>query len=148
MCENYTIVTEHIVRGLCNHRLRFGVGQSVINRPNGITLHAFEPRQTFGMVRWKRNDFGTMLWNLYICEAAGSGRVTEIPGVTPGAHLLFRSRGTKATRRLLARLTRLEKRIGGDLSVIPANYWRKYNDTEFRREKAPVVNPILECSDA
>lgn len=100
------------------------------------------------MVRWKRNDFGTILWNLYICEAVGSGRVTEIPGVTPGAYLLFRSRGTKATRRLLARLTRLEKKVGGDLSVIPANYWRKYNDTEFRGEKAPLVNPILERFDA
>jgi len=121
---------------------------SVIEKPEGITLHAFEPRQTFGMIRWKRNDYGTILWNLYICEAVERGRVTEIPGVYPGADLLFRSRGTKATRRLLSRLIRLEKKVGGDLSIIPANFWRRYNDTEFRKEKAPKVHPLLERSHA
>ncbi|WP_017930660.1 DUF2840 domain-containing protein [Robiginitomaculum antarcticum] len=148
MSDACTIVTEHFVRGVCNHRLRFGGGQTIIERPSGIKIHSFRPFATFGMVRWTRNDHGTILWNLYICETQKTGRLTEMPGVYPGAELLLRSRGTKATRRLLARLTKLEKRVGSDLAVVPASYWRQYHHTEICRDDPPQISQYLAQNNA
>ncbi len=146
--DKYTLVTEHYVRGHCNHRLRFGIGKTVVKQGKGVKLHAFKPLQTFGFIRWQRNEYGTILWTLYICEAAMPGRVTEIPGVYPGANLLFRARGSKATRRSLEQLDRLENRIGGDLSIVPAAYWRKLGGTNTRNMPLPCTNGYMRHTHA
>ena len=144
----YTLVTEHYVRGHCNHRLRFGIGQAVIKQRKGLKLHAFKPHQIFGLIRWQRNEYGTILWTLYICEAAQKGRVTQIPGVYPGANLLFRARGSKAMRRCLQQLDRLEKRIGGDLGILPTAYWRKLASSNDRNIPLPELNQYVRHAHA
>lgn len=141
--DKYTLVTEHYVRGHCNHRLRFGIGQAVIKQGKGLKFHAFNIHQTFGMIRWQRNEYGTILWTLYICETSSAGRVTKIPGVYPGAHILFRARGTKAMRRSLEQLDRLEKRVGGDLAIVPTAYWRKLAGNNNRNMPLPHINRYM-----
>ncbi len=141
--DNHTLVTEHLIRGKLNHRLRFGIRQTVISVSGGLSYAVFKPYQTFGYVRWRRNKYGSRVWNLYICETVQGGRITQIPGVKPGANLLLRARGTHGSKRLLEQLDTLEKRVGGDLSVVPTSYWRELSDSKLCRLPLPKLNDYM-----
>jgi len=71
-----------------------------------------------------------------------------MPGVYPGASLLFRARGTKAMGRALAMLDTLENRAGGDLTCIPVSYWRQLANGQDRNMPLPPLNDYLRCRHA
>ena len=129
---------------MCNHRLRFGTPVRTIRLDNARNVCAFKRWQTFGYIRWIRNDFGTIDWRLYVCRASGSGRITHIPGIEPGAELLLFVTGTEAMKRFLPRLDRLEKQAGGQLETIPASFWRRVANELTIKPRHPNPVPELE----
>jgi hypothetical protein len=87
-----------------NDRLLFGRpvdGQSASDRDS---VHHFKTGQIFGFVRWRGDEFGTQTWRVVVAQAGRPGeRMTRIPGVKPGAHLLLHAFGkTRAKRALRA----------------------------------------------
>ena len=121
-----------------NHRLRFGEPHSEIRLGWSSRLASFKPNDVFGYIRWSANEFGTQDWRLFVCKAGGlhsqnvglgdgntghHNRLTRIPGVMPGAHLLLKTQGRARVKRALSYIDRLEKEPG-DLSLITESYWR------------------------
>lgn len=67
-------------------------------------MHLFEPGHVFGFVRWRGDGFGTQTWRVVVAVAGHPGeKLTRIPGLKPGAHLLLHAFGkTRAKRALRA----------------------------------------------
>ena len=62
----------------------------------------FKPLQIFGFVRWRGDEFGTQTWRVVVAQAGRPGeRLTRIPGVNPGAHLLLHAFGKTRAKRAL-----------------------------------------------
>ena len=126
----------------CRYRLRFGDAVQTIRFDEYNALSAFKPYQVFGYIRWKRNDFGTQSWLLFICEIVPSARLTRVPGLYPGAEILFRARGKVAVKRTLSWLVRLEKKAQYPLELLPASYWRQAQNAALIHQPMPDYRPI------
>ncbi len=93
------------VRGKsANDRLLFGRAFHSRGLPYRGAMHLFEPGQVFGFVRWRGDGFGTQTWRVVVAEAGHPGeKLTRIPGIKPGAHVLLHAFGkTRAKRALRA----------------------------------------------
>jgi len=121
-----------------NHRLRFGEPHSEIRLGWSSRLASFKPNDVFGYIRWSANEFGTQDWRLFVCKAGGNShhidgqgdektghhnRLTRIPGVLPGAHILLKTQGKARVKRALVYLDAIEKETG-ELSLVTESYWR------------------------
>jgi hypothetical protein len=113
----------------------------MIQRANNQWYYAFKPHLTFAYVRWCRNAYGTVSWQLYICKTVCSGRVSRVPGVRPGAEILLRARGKEAVGRTLSCLAAIEKTHAVTLENIPASFWRKSQNAREVRQTFPVYAP-------
>jgi hypothetical protein len=104
-------------------RLLFGQVLSRVPLSAGGDLLSFLPGLTFGFVRWRGDGYGTQTWRVVVAEAARSGdEITTIPGVEPGAILLFHAFGKTRVHRALTAIEALKK--DHDLASIDATYWR------------------------
>lgn len=121
-----------------NHRLRFGEPHSETRLGWHSRLASFKPDDIFGYIRWSANEYGTQDWRLFVCKAGGNShhidgqggektghhnRLTRIPGVMPGAHILLKTQGKARVKRALGYIDALEKETG-QLALITESYWR------------------------
>jgi hypothetical protein len=101
--------------GRHNYRVLFGASLRVdfLHREEGISrsVYSFDPGARFGLDLWRRNDYGTIQWRCFVCEAVAPGPDLEfIPFVTPGARVLLHTKGAAQSRLFLAWLADLESR--------------------------------------
>lgn len=112
------------VRGKsANDRLLFGRALHSRGLPYRGAMHLFEPVQVFGFVRWRGDGFGTQTWRVVVAEAGHPGdKLTQIPGIKPGAHLLLHAFGKNRAKRALRAINVLsDAHVMHDIH--PA-YWR------------------------
>ena len=122
--QRLTLVTVAYRKNRANHRLRFGAPVASARRGWHRRLDAFAPGQTFGYIRWTADRYGTQDWRVYALRACGAGAsVSRVPGISPGAEVLFSVVGTTRTGRVLRHLDRLESAVG-DLADVSPGYWR------------------------
>jgi len=144
-----TLICQHFVPDICNHRLRFGVPQLVTKLDNYRSVAAFSPECIFGYIRWQRNEYGTILWQLIIAKTVQDGRIQEIAGVYPGASILVNVSGVNAVKQALKRLDYWEKQAGGELSNIPETRWRHFqNSIIIRSAPRPVKHGEIDLHAA
>ncbi|NQY41539.1 MAG: DUF2840 domain-containing protein, partial [Henriciella sp.] len=83
----------------------------------------FKPLQIFGFVRWRGDRYGTQTWRVVVAQAGCRGeRLTRIPGVDPGAHLLLHAFGKTRAKRALRVIDMLSE--AHVLHEIAPAYWR------------------------
>ena len=68
-----TLVQLHFVKGLINHRLRFGVAKTVTKLDKYRSIAVFQQGAVFGYIRWRANEFGTQDWRVYVLKAQPDG---------------------------------------------------------------------------
>lgn len=117
-----TIVRIQTETILANDRLLFGRFSSS-DHSEKVSEFTFSPSQTFGFVRWRGDGYGTQTWRVVVAQPGRPGqRLTRIPGVSPGAHLLVHAFGkTRAKRALRAIDVLSDHHVLHDIA--PA-YWR------------------------
>ena len=123
MTEPFTRVAIRFVPKRINHWLRFGgpVRHRYLDRQRAVAW--FNPDDIFGYVRWEANDYGTVLWRLYVLRAGRPDDVMgRVPGVFPGADMLLRLDGKAKVKRGLAHIETLE-RAGFDPAQIAPDHW-------------------------
>ena len=129
-----TVIQCHFVRGLLNHRLRFGRPQKTIKLDKYRKLACFNTGETLGYIRWRANEYGTQDWRFFILKTQGAGLLTRVPGVTPAVQVLVVFNGTQAVKRALAALDETEKSVSGALETLPDGYWVSFqNDLSARK---------------
>jgi len=121
-----THVQCHFVRGLINHRLRFGRPAETIRLDKYRKIAVFAPGQCFGYIRWIANEYGTQDWRLYIVEAGSSGLATQVPGISPAVRLCIFINGPKGMRQALSALDRIENQRRDGLENLPVSYWMTF----------------------
>jgi len=107
-----------------------GNDRLLLGRPTGSIRAArkpeelqFKPLQIFGFVRWRGDQFGTQTWRVVVAQAGKPGeRLTRIPGVNPGAHLLLHAFGKTKAKRALRVIDMLSE--AHVLHEIAPAYWR------------------------
>jgi hypothetical protein len=119
------------LEGQLNYRLLFGRPEFIHSREHtfGITkcTAVFKPRDRFGLDLWegrvvlsrsRESVIRTGLWRVLILEVGVPGeRVSRVPQVRPGAHVLMDARGVRCCKWLLRWLAELETQ--GDLADLP-----------------------------
>jgi hypothetical protein len=106
-----------------NDRLLFGRPLKTAKLSSKNTLHSFEPDQIFGFVRWRGDKYGTQTWRVIVAQAGCAGeRLTRIPGIQPGAHLLLHAFGKTRAKRALRVIDLLSE--AHVLHEIAPSYWR------------------------
>jgi len=149
LMSDLTLICQHFVPDVCNHRLRFGVPQLVTRLDNYRNIAAFKPDNIFGYIRWQRNEYGTTLWQLLVAKTVQDGRIQKFAGILPGAHILVNVSGVNAVKQALTRLDYWEKQAGGDLSTIPETRWRHFqNGIIIRSAPRPVKRGEIELHTA
>lgn len=129
-----TLIQCHFVRGLLNHRLRFGRPQTTIKLDEYRKLACFDAGETLGYIRWRANDYGTQDWRFFILKTQSTGLLTRVPGVTPAVKVLAGFNGTQAVKRALAALDDTENSMSGALETLPDGYWVSFqNDISARK---------------
>jgi len=121
--SNITQLTLHIRGKTVNDRLLFGRSVDQSNAIKHTSIYHFETGQIFGFVRWRGDEFGTQTWRVVVAQAGRPGeRMTRIPSVKPGAHLLLHAFGSPRAKRALRAIDVL---VGTAVlhEVAPA-YWR------------------------
>jgi len=139
---NLTLVVSQYMHEVYNHRLRFGTPVQSIRIDRTSSYNAFEPCDVFGYIRWRRNKFGTQDWRIYVCQAVSEGRITRLPGITPGANVLLALHGAEVVKRMLGHIDMLEKRAG-DLQKISPAYWRQLQNAKSIRMPAHALSSNL-----
>lgn len=123
MTEPLTRVTIRFVPKRINHWLRFGdpVRHRYLDRQRAVAW--FGSGKFFGYVHWEANEFGTVVWRLYVLRAGRPDDVMgRVPGVFPGAEVLLRLDGKTKVKRGLSHIEMLEK-AGFDPAQIAADHW-------------------------
>lgn len=121
--SDMTIVQCHFVRGILNHRIRFGTPDRTFKLDNFRKLACFESAQTIGYIRWRANEFGTQDWRFFIFKTGNEGVSTRVPGVVPAVRLLASFHGTDRVKRALSAFDEVEKECANDVTYLSENYW-------------------------
>jgi len=137
---SYTLVQLHFVRGMINHRLRFGQPEANIKLDEYRTLALFPDGSIFGYVRWRANEYGTIAWRVYVLKAQAGGYLSHVVGITPAVKILVSAQGRPAVKRCFTALDKVEKDAGGALDLVPESYWTVFNNALSLR-KSPRQLP-------
>ena len=137
---SYTIVQLHFVKGMINHRLRFGQPEAKPKLDNYRSVAMFPVGSTFGYIRWKANEYGTIDWRVYVVKTQADGFISKVAGITPAVKILVSAQGKPAVKRCLAALDKIEKEAGGALENVPESYWTVFNNALLLR-KSPRQLP-------
>ncbi|MEL6693464.1 MAG: DUF2840 domain-containing protein, partial [Pseudomonadota bacterium] len=106
-----------------NDRLLLGRPKQSVRPSEKQEELRFKPLQIFGFVRWRGDQYGTQTWRVVVAQAGRPGeRLTRIPGVDPGAHLLLHAFGKTRTKRALRVIDLLSE--AHVLHEIAPTYWR------------------------
>ena len=90
------------IAGRIEHRVVFGrpVRERTLDDQHRIL--SFAPGCIFAVVRWARNDYGTVFSRIEVLRAVRPGEAhTRIPFVRPGADILLRASGWADVERVL-----------------------------------------------
>ena len=110
-------------RPFSNDRLLFGRSSAPLNDYPDYSELLFTLSQTFGFVRWRGDGYDTQTWRVVVAQAGRPGeRLTRIPGVSPGAHLLLHTFGKARAKRALRAIDMLSDHHV--LHEIAPAYWR------------------------
>jgi len=131
---NYTLVQLHFVRGMINHRLRFGQPEAKTKLDKYRSLASFPEGSIFGYIRWRANEYGTIDWRVYVLKAQADGLRSEVAGITPAVKILVSAQGKPAVKRCFTALDALEKEVGGTLDDVPESYWAGFNNALLLRK--------------
>ena len=138
MTRQLTRVDIHFVPDRINHWLRFGEprDEHMLDRRRAVVF--FEPGQVFGYVRWLANDYGTILWRLYVLRAGGWGDVLiRVPGVRPGAEVLLGLAQPPKIKLALELIDGLEANGFAPAEIAPDYWGHVHNRLSVRKEVRP-----------
>lgn len=106
-----------------NDRLLFGRSITSTRTSEKHEKFRFKPLEVFGFVRWRGDQYGTQTWRVVVAQAGRpEERLTLIPGVNPGAHMLLHAFGKTRARRALRVIDMLSE--AHVLHEIAPAYWR------------------------
>ena len=106
-----------------NDRLLFGRPKQSLRVSEKQEELRFKPLQMFGFVRWRGDQYGTQTWRVIVAQSGCPGeRLTRIPGVNPGAHLLLHAFGKTRAKRAFRVIDMLAE--AHVLHEIAPAYWR------------------------
>lgn len=112
------------VEGEVNVWLRFGVPRAALTLDASRRIAEFAPGDLFCRVVWLANAYGTVRWSLEVLRAPQPAeRITRLPGIAPGAHVLLRVATPAKTRRALALIDAIERQ-GIAAAEVSEDYWR------------------------
>ena len=98
---------------------------------------AFAPGAICCRVMWVGNDYGTVLWQLIVLQAAlSTDDVQRIAGVDPGARLLLRADGERQVKPVLETIDAIEA-SGIDPCAVPSTFWRTVGNRLAARQPLP-----------
>lgn len=146
-----TLIQCHFVRGLLNHRIRFGAPDKTIKLDKYRKLACFNHGKTLGYIRWRANEYGTQDWRFFIFKTQTTGLVTCVPGVSPAVKVLAAFNGAQAVKRALAAFDAVEKSTSESLETLPEAYWISFQNDLSARESLSGILPHsshLEARDA
>ncbi len=147
----FTVIQCHFVRGLLNHRLRFGTPDKTVKLDKYRKLACFKPEETLGYIRWRANEYGTQDWRFFILKTQTTGLLTRVPGVTPAVKVLAAFNGTQAVKRALSAFDDVEKSSTHPIETLPDAYWVSFqNDISARQTLSGVLahSSHMEARDA
>jgi len=104
--------------------IRFGhpLDDRIIDRQRRVV--SFAPGSVFAFVRWKANDFGTVLSRIDILRAPSVDEpITKIGFVRPGGEILLRISSWPRVERVLQVIDAIEQ-AGFDPAGICPDHWR------------------------
>lgn len=108
----------------------------------------FKPDSLFALELWSANDYGTVIWMVYVVRAVWPGEAANrVPQVEPGAEILLYARGKGRVRKVLHWLNHLHDEIE-DLSGLSPEYFQAAhyslkNGLEPRSPREPF-GPVIE----
>ena len=123
-----------------NDRLLLGRPTLSVRVSENLEELRFNPSQVFGFVRWRGDQYGTQTWRVVVAQAGRPGeRITRIPGVKPGAHLLLHAFGKTRAKRALRVIDMLSE--AHVLHEIAPAYWRHIHSQISKNEKPEPHDP-------
>ena len=132
-----TLIQCHFVRGMLNHRIRFGTPDKIIKLDKYRKLACYEKGRILGYIRWRANEFGTQDWRFYILKTESSGVLTRVPGVSPAVKLLAFFNGPQSVKRALKAFDKVEAETEGGVNNLSESYWMTFqNDLGARNSIA------------
>ena len=118
-----------------NDRLLIGRPRTSAGASESHEEFRLKPLQVFGFVRWRGDQHGTQTWRVVVAQAGRPGeRLTRIPGVSPGAHLLLHAYGKTKAKRALRVIDLLSE--AHVLHEIAPAYWRHVH-LQISKNKEP-----------
>ena len=139
----HTHVQVHFVKGLINHRIRFGQPIQKTKLDKYRSLVSFPEGVIFGYIRWSANEYGTQDWRIYVLQTNSSGLLSKLPGITPAVKILLASKGSVAVKRTLKAIDKIEKESSVGLEAVPESYWRQVSNALLL--KMPIRELPLSC---
>ncbi|MEL6415013.1 MAG: DUF2840 domain-containing protein [Pseudomonadota bacterium] len=125
-----------------NDRLLLGRPKQSVRPSEKQEELRFKPLQIFGFVRWRGDQYGTQTWRVVVAQAGRPGeRLTRIPGVDPGAHLLLHAFGKTRTKRALRVIDLLSE--AHVLHEIAPTYWRHVHLQISKNEQPEPYDPKM-----
>ncbi|MEO6216333.1 MAG: DUF2840 domain-containing protein [Sphingomonas sp.] len=112
------------IEGRIEHWIRFGrsAGEQIIDRRRRVVC--FRPGAVFAFVRWRSNDYGTIVSRIDIVVPVAAGEaLVSLPGVTPGGDILLHLSGWPKVEAALRAIDSVEA-IGVDPSDAAPEHWR------------------------
>lgn len=146
-----TVIQCHFVRGVLNHRLRFGKPEKTVKLDKYRKLACFKPEEILGYIRWRANEYGTQDWRFFILKTQTTGLLTRVPGVSPAVKLLAVFNGTQSVKRALRAFDDVEKSASEPIEELPDAYWISFqNDISARQTVSGVLphSSHVEARDA
>jgi len=143
-----TVIQCHFVRGLLNHRIRFGEPHKIISLDKYRKLACFKPGSKLGYIRWHANEYGTQDWRLFVLKTQNTGLLTRVPGVTPAVKVLAAFNGTQAVKRALVALDEAEKTTLKPIETWPEGYWISFQNDISARKTVSGLWPRSSYSEA
>ena len=145
-----TVIQCHFLRGVLNHRLRFGQPDKTITLDKYRKLACFKPNQTLGYIRWRANEYGTQDWRFFILKTQMTGLLTRVPGVSPAVKVLAAFNGSQAVKRALNAFDDVEETLSASGETLPDAYWISFqNDLSTRQSLSGLLphSSYLEVRD-
>jgi len=125
------------LQGRLNYRLLFGhpvrvVENDFVYGERTRKTSYFQPGEIFALDLWRRNEYGTSAWAVYVLQAAEPGEeAMPVPQVKPAVKVLLEAVGQTHAKQALRLLREIEERT--DPATLPAN---RFLLTDFRLKAA------------
>lgn len=121
---NLTFVDLIWLKGRIEQWIRFGKYSYQHRTDHYRRTVGFEKGETFALVRWASNDFGTVLSRIDILKTVSVTKPYQtVPFVRPGGEILLKTHGLDNVALVLDRIDKAEKSGINPIDISP-DYWR------------------------